>query len=298
MAEKPAFAGVYPPIATPFGEDGEVSVAGLKRNVEKWGKSRLTGLVVLGSNGEFPFIDDYERDVIISTVLETAPSHLKIVVGTSRESTRATIRTTRRAAELGAHAAIVVHPSYFKNGMTEPVLYEHYKAVAAESPIPVLAYNVPPNTGINMSAQLIARLAELPNLVGVKDTSANIVQIADIVRLTPPSFATLAGSASFLLASLAVGACGGILAVANLAPDECVALVEAFEAGKLDEARKMQQRLLPVNAAVTTRFGQAGLKVAMELRGYYGGDPRRPLLPASPEVRAEIARILTAAELI
>lgn len=298
MAEKPSFAGVYPPIATPFDESGEVSVSGLKHNVDRWSKTGLTGLVVLGSNGEFPFVDDDERDVVISTVIESAPANLKIVVGTGKESTRATIRATRRAAELGAHAAIVVNPSYYTGSMTEAVLYEHYRAVASESPIPVLLYNVPPYTGVNLSVSLVARLADHPNVVGLKDTSANIVQIAEIVRATPPDFATLAGSASFLLASLAVGATGGILAVANLAPDECLDLVEAFREGRMRDALKLQQRLLPVNAAVTTRFGAAGLKAAMELRGYHGGLPRRPLLPLSEEARAEVKRILKEADLL
>ena len=298
MTEKPEFAGIYPPIATPFDEGGEVSVAGLTSNVERWGRTGLSGLVVLGSNGEFPYVDDDERDRIIVAVVEAARPNLKIIVGTGRESTRATIRATRRAAELGAHAAIVVNPCYYTGQMTDAVLYEHYRTVAAESPIPILVYNVPLYTGVNLSAHLVARLAQLPNVVGVKDTSANIVQIAEIVRLTPPTFATLAGSASFLLASLAVGACGGILAVANFAPDECVALAQAFEDGRLTDARRLQQRLLPVNAAVTTRFGAAGLKVAMELRGYCGGLPRRPLLPLSPDQREEMKRILSAADLL
>lgn len=298
MSGQARFSGVYPPIATPFDDDGEVSVAGLRSNVERWGKTGLTGLVVLGSNGEFPYLDDDERDLVVSTVMEAAPPNLKIVVGAGRESTRATIKTVKRVAELGAHAAIVINPSYYTGAMTDAVLFEHYRAVALESPIPILLYNVPPYTGVNMSASLVARLAAVPNVVGVKDTSANIVQIAETVRITPPDFATLAGSASFLLASLAVGAAGGVLAVANLAPDECVTLVKAFEAGKWTEALQIQQLLLPVNAAVTTRFGAAGLKAAMELRGYHGGLPRRPLQPLSSESREEIKKILETASLL
>jgi 4-hydroxy-2-oxoglutarate aldolase len=274
VTDKAAFAGIYPPIATPFGDDGEVAVAGLKTNVEKWNRTGLDGLVVLGSNGEFPYLDDYERDKIVSTVMETAAPSLKIVVGTGRESTRATIRTTKRAAEFGAHAAIVVNPCYYTGQMTDAVLYEHYKTVADESPIPLFIYNVPGFTGVNLSVGLITRLAKHPNIAAVKDTSANIVQIADVVRQTPEDFVTLAGSASFLLASLAVGAKGGILAVANLAPEECVALYRAFREGNLAEARRLHQLLMPINAAVTTRFGAAGLKEAMARRGYYGGLPR------------------------
>ena len=298
MSDSASFAGIYSPIATPFGDDGEVSVAGLRTNVGKWNNTKLTGLVVLGSNGEFPYVDDYERDAVISTVLETAREGLKIIVGTGQESTRATIRTTKRAAELGAHAAIVVHPSYYTARMTDPVLYEYYRAVASESPIPILMYNVPPFTGVNMSALLVSRIAQIPNVAGLKDTSANIVQIADIVRLTPPTFTVLAGSASFLLASLAVGAQGGVLALANLAPDECVQMAELFRQGRIEEAREIQLRILPTNAAVTARFGAAGLKAAMEMRGYDGGFPRPPLLPLEPAEREEVRRILQAARLL
>lgn len=297
-ANRGSFAGVYPPIATPFDAAGELRLDWLRENVELWNRSQLTGLVVLGSNGEFPFLDDDEGDAIVAAVLERARPGLKIVVGTGRESTRATIRATRRAASLGGHAAIVVNPHYYTGQMTETVLETHYRAVADASPIPVLVYNVPPNTGVNLSAALVARLAAHPNIVGVKDTSANIVQIADIVRLAPADFVTLAGSASFLLASLAVGAKGGILAVANLAPDECVELARLFGAGEIADARRLHQRLLPVNAAVTTRFGAAGLKVAMELCGYRGGYPRLPLLPLGDDARAEVKRILQTAELI
>ena len=298
MIDIDAFAGIYPPIATPFGDDGEVFVSGLRANVDRWSRAGLTGLVVLGSNGEFPYLDDYERDVVVGAVVESAAPELKIVVGTGRESTRAAIRSTKRAAELGAHAAIVVNPAYYTGQMTEPVLENHYRAIADASPVPVLLYNVPPFTGVNLSAGLVARLAGHPNVVGVKDTSANIVQIAEIVRQAPADFLTLAGSASFLLASLAVGAKGGILAVANLAPEECVALVAAYRAGDLTEAQRLHRMLLPVNGAVTTRFGAAGLKYAMELRGYYGGLPRLPLLPLAEDGKAEIRRILTAAGLI
>ena len=290
--------GVYPPIATPFDADGEVSVTGLSSNIAKLGKTGISGLVVLGSNGEFPYLDDYERDVMVETAVEVAPEHFQIIVGTGRESTRATIRTTSRAASMGASAAIVINPCYYTSRMTDQVLYDHYRAVAEESPIPILVYNAPGFTGVSISSRLVARMAELPNIVGVKDTSGNIVQIAETVSLTSNDFAVLAGSASFLLASLAVGAVGGVLALSNIAPDECVELVRLFEQGEMGEARALQHRVLPVNAAITSRFGASGLKAAMELRGYYGGLPRRPLLPLKPAEREEIMTILRDAALI
>ena len=294
----PAFAGIYPPIATPFDEHEAIDFGALRHNVEMLGKAELAGLVVLGSNGEFPLVDDDERDRVIATAVETARAGLKVIVGTGRESTRATIRMTRRAAELGAHAVIVVNPSYYKGAMSDAVLFEHYRQVAEASPVPVLVYNMPPSTGINLSSGLLARLAKVPNIAGVKDTSANLVQIGETVKAAPPEFATLAGSVNFLLPALAVGAQGGILAVANFAPDECIAIRNAFDAGKIDVARSIHQQLLPVHTAVTTRFGAGGLKAAMDMRGYRGGYPRRPLPRLTAEQRDEVARVLREAGLV
>ncbi|HEY8476818.1 MAG TPA: dihydrodipicolinate synthase family protein, partial [Chloroflexota bacterium] len=161
-----------------------------------------------------------------------------------------------------------------------------------------LLYNASPFTGVNLGADLVVRLAEHPNIVGVKDTSGNIVQIAEIARMAPKDFATLAGSGSFFLPTLAVGGVGGILALANVAADLCVELYDRFQDGDLDAARRLHQRLLPVNAVVTSKYGIAGLKAALDLLGFVGGLPRPPLRPLTPEQHEDVRRTLTAAELI
>ncbi len=215
-----------------------------------------------------------------------------MIAGTGCESTRATIALTCRAAEAGADAALVVTPHYYKGRMTPDALVGHFCAVADASPIPVLLYNVPSNTGVDMDAATIARAAQHPNIVGVKDTGGNIAKMADTVRLVRPGFQVLAGSAGFFFAGLAIGAVGGVLALANIAPQQAIDIYRLFKAGRWDEAAELQRRMLPVNAAVTARFGIAGLKAALDMLGYYGGPVRPPLLAITDAERQTLRTIL------
>jgi 4-hydroxy-2-oxoglutarate aldolase len=182
--------------------------------------------------------------------------------------------------------------------MTFEALYHHYTAVADASPIPVLLYNVPKFTGLNIAPALVARLAEHPQIAGMKDSAGNIGQLIEIVRLAPADFEVLVGNAPTYFSALGVGAVGAVLALANVAPRECVAIQELFDQGKLEEARAVHFRLMPVGRAVTSQFGIGGLKAALDLLGYYGGQPRPPLFyPTSEEVE-EIRGILRRAELL
>jgi 4-hydroxy-2-oxoglutarate aldolase len=270
--------GIFAPIPTPFVDD-KIAWDKLRDNLAKWGKTSLAGLVVLGSNGEFALLSYNEKVELVRFVREHLPRDKKVIAGTGCETTAETIRLTKDCAAAGADAALVINPSFYKDSYTDPVLKEHFTAVADSSPIPLMLYNMPRNTGMSMSSQLIIELSKHPNITGVKDSSGNIVQIAEICAGTPDDFSVFAGSGSFLLASLAVGAVGGTLAVANIMPEQSVEVVTLFNAGKLEEARKLQHKLLAPNAAVTSRFGIAGLKAALDYLGYYGGPVRRPLLP-------------------
>jgi 4-hydroxy-2-oxoglutarate aldolase len=289
------FAGVYPPIATPFDSAGEIDHAALRSNVERWNRTKLAGYVVFGSNGENVFMDEREKLAVLRTVVESAAAGKQVIGGTGCESTRETIRLTRLAAEAGAHAALVVTPHYYK--LSDKRMEAYFREVADASPVPVLLYNVPKFTGVNMSADLVARRAAHPNNKGIKDSSANVPQLADIIRRVSPDFAVLAGTASVLYAGCMLGAVGGVVALANVAPDESVALVAAVAAGRHDEARALQLRLFPVNEAITATYGVPGLKAAMDMVGYRGGLPRRPLLPAEDGDREAIRSILAAAGL-
>jgi 4-hydroxy-2-oxoglutarate aldolase len=290
--------GVFPPIATPF-ENGEISESKLAFNMERWNKTDLQGYVVLGSNGEFPYLDEDEKVNLIGLVRKHMAGDKVLIAGTGMESTRATIRMTKKAAEAGADAAIIVNPHYYTGRMTSEVLIRHYTEVADASPIPVMIYNVPGFTGVNIAPDTVAILAAHDNIIGMKDTSGNIVQLAQLVRLTAgKGFDVLAGSANHFLPALAVGAQGGILALANIAPDECVQIQRLFQEAKMEEARELHLRMLPVNQAITAQMGVPGLKAAMEMRGYFGGEPRQPLLPLSDSARETLRQILQEAGLL
>ncbi|MEJ2733293.1 MAG: dihydrodipicolinate synthase family protein [Anaerolineae bacterium] len=287
-----SFRGVFPPIPTPFDAEGDVHFQALVENLERWNQYSLAGYVVLGSNGEGVLLDAEEKVRVLETARQVIPSDKLLIAGTGCESTRQTLALTCKAAEVGADAALVVTPHYYSPKMSVDSLVQHYRAVADASPIPILIYNVPKFTNVNVDAAAVARMAQHPNIVGIKDTSGSVTQLADTVRLAGPEFQVLAGSASFFFPGLAVGAAGGILALANIAPEQALELHRLFTAGAWDEAAELQRRMIPVNAAVTARFGIAGLKAALDMLGYYGGPVRLPLLNLTEGERQTLRRIL------
>ena len=254
----------------------------------------MRGIVALGSNGEAPLLDDRESDVVIAAAREATPGDRVLIAGTGRESTRGTIDASRRAAALGADAVLVRTPSYFKPRMTPDALVAHYTALADAISVPVLLYNYPAVTGLTLTADAVGRLSEHPNIVGIKETSTDAAQLAAFVDVSlGQSFMVLAGSAPAFYPALCLGATGAILAATCVVPRACVALFESFRRGAHDEARDLQRRILPVAHAVTSGFGVAGLKAALDITGYIGGEPRAPLRPAGPEAIAAIRTALS-----
>ena len=290
--------GVFPPIPTPFDEEGHIALPALKENLERWNDYGLAGYVVLGSNGEAVYLTQQEKARVWEAARDVIPADKLMIAGTGCESTQQTISTTRLAAEAGADAALVVTPHYYSSGMTRESLNRHYASVAEVSPIPIMLYNVPKFTHVDMDASTIAQASHHPNIVGVKDSSGNIAKLSDIVRLSSPDFQVLAGAAGFFFAGLTLGAVGGILALANVAPQESVDILSLYESGQWDEAADLQRRMLPVNAAVTARFGIPGLKVALDMLGYYGGPVRSPLMNLAEEHRQTLHAILAEAGLV
>ncbi|HRC54188.1 MAG TPA: dihydrodipicolinate synthase family protein [Bacillota bacterium] len=289
--------GIFAPIPTPF-VDEEIAYDKLEENLARWGETELSGIVVLGSNGEQPYVDEDEKVELWAYARKHFRRDKLVIAGTGCESTRATIRLTKKAADVGADAALVISPHYFKANMNENALETYYRDVADESPIPILLYNMPANTGLNMTPSLIKKLCHHPNIKGVKDSSPNIVQISEILRDVPDDFAVFAGSASFLMPSLVMGAKGGTLALANVAPDLCARICLLVEQGNLEEARSVQKSLLRLNNLVTGKYGVAGLKAALDLIGYFGGLPRRPILPVGEKEKEEIRSALEELNLI
>jgi 4-hydroxy-2-oxoglutarate aldolase len=284
--------GAFPPIPTPFDRQGNVALQALVENLERWNQHDLAGYVVLGSNGEAVYLSDDEKRMVWEAARGAIPSDKLLIAGTGAESTRQTIALTRIAAQAGADAALVVTPHYYNPLMTPDSLLPHYRAVADDSPIPILIYNVPKFTNVSLDAATIARAAEHPNIVGEKDTSGNVLLLAETVLLAGPDFQVLAGSAGFLLASLAVGAVGGVMALANIAPEQAIDIYRKFKAGRWEGAADLQRRMIPVNNAVTARYGIAGLKAALDMLGYYGGPVRSPLLDLTDQDRDALRGIL------
>lgn len=287
--------GVIPPITTPF-ERGNLSIKRLEENLKKWNRTGLSGYLVLGSNGEAVYLNEREKMKVIEVSRKAIPSSKAMIVGTGAESTRETIRLTNQAARAGADFGLVVTPSYFKGSMTPQVLYDHFRAVADASKMGILLYNVPQFTGINLEAEWVAKLSFHPNIVGIKDSSGNIGQLSEIVHLSKKGFAVFVGSAPVFFPALCVGAVGGILAVANVVPEVCVRLYTLFKEGKADQAAGLQNQLTPLAKAVTVTYGIGGLKLAMDLNGYFGGDPRPPLKKPGKEVEEVLRRLLAQAK--
>jgi 4-hydroxy-2-oxoglutarate aldolase len=277
-------SGVFPPIATPFDERGDVDARALQSNLARWLGTGVRGVVALGSNGEAPLLDESESDAVIAAARTVVPRDRLLIAGTGRESTRATIAASQRAAALGADAVLVRTPSYFKPRMTRDAFVAHYTAVADAVSVPVLLYNYPAVTGLTLTPDTVGALARHPNIAGIKETTTDAAQIAAYVDAARgETFTVLAGSAPGVYAALCLGAQGAILAAACIVPRACVALFDAFQRGAHDEARELQRRILPIAMAVTSGFGVPGLKAALDAAGYIGGPPRAPLTPAPPD---------------
>jgi 4-hydroxy-2-oxoglutarate aldolase len=268
-----------------------VAVDAIKKNLAFLNRFDLRGYVVLGSNGEFVTLSREEKIEVMETSRSAIPAGKLLVAGTGCQSTMETVELTKSAAGIGVDAALVLPPFYYKKLMTTDVLRKHFFSVADASEIPIVVYNMPACTGIDLDADMIAALAEHDNIIALKDSSGNIVKIGDITNRLP-DFQILAGSGGFLVPALSVGAVGGILALANIAPLQCIQLREHFLEGRIKEARILQNRLIPVNTAITSGWGVPALKAAMDLLGLYGGPVRPPLLPISPDILKKLKDIL------
>jgi 4-hydroxy-2-oxoglutarate aldolase len=289
------FAGFYHPLVTPFTPSGEADEAAIARNAARYVATGLTGLVVLGSNGESPQLEDDESDRIIAAVREVVPADRPLLAGAARESTRATIAACRRAAALGVDAVMVRTPAFYKNMMTSDAFVQHFTAVADASPVPVVLYNVSMYTGVTLQADAVATLSRHPNIVGLKESGNDMQLLGDYLSASAgQDFVVLCGSATSLFSALALGAHGAVLALSGLATAECLALRDLMREGRYDEARALQQRLLPLGRAIGAQHGVPGLKAALTLMGFETGAPRLPLRPASDAVVSQMRAHLAA----
>lgn len=283
--------GIFPPITTPFDTDGNIFQRKLQHNVEKWNRTSLSGYVVCGSTGESVYLTTEEKVLCWELTAKHAHPDKLLVAGTGVESVQETVSLTNRAAEMGYKVAMVRTPHYYKNLLSNPdaqLLY--FRAVADRTKIPVVIYNWPQATGVDIAPEAVVALSEHPNIIGIKESSGNIEKTMQMIREVKQGFQVLVGSAPTLWPSLTVGAVGAILAFANAAPYATITIWEAFRTRETEAARDWQGRIARAAMLVTTRYGVPGLKYAMDLNGYYGGPPRLPLAPPSAAAKQEIEK--------
>jgi 4-hydroxy-2-oxoglutarate aldolase len=284
--------GILPPLTTPFDGGGNVDYEALRANVERYNEAGLAGYVALGSNGEAVHLTQDERSGVIETIRRHASPAHTVIAGVNEFSTRATINGARNASTTGADAALVITPYFYKSQMTQGLLAAFFAEVADASPIPVLVYNVPQNTGVVIEPATIAKLAAHGNIIGVKDSSGNMGAICETLRLAPAGFKVMVGNGGILYPSLLMGAAGAILGVACAAPRACVEVYEAARAGDHARARELQNRLSPLSHIVTAGLGVPGLKAAMDMTGLMGGAARAPLMPLSDSDAARVKAVV------
>ena len=283
--------GIFPPIATPFDAEGNVWKIKVQHNVEKWNRTGLSGYVVCGSTGESVFLTTDEKFQLWEWVAQYAAPEKLLIAGTGAESVRETVALTNRAAEIGYKAAMVRTPHYYKNLINNSAAQAlFYNAVADQAKIPILIYNWPQVTGVDIPVDAVVQLSHHPNMLGIKESSGNLEKVAQLVSEVDKGFQVLVGSAPILASCLAVGAVGAILAFANAAPYATISIWEAHRTRETEAALDWQARIAHAARLVTTKYGIPGLKHAMDLAGYYGGPPRLPLTVPCPQAKLEIER--------
>ncbi|MDP6124820.1 MAG: dihydrodipicolinate synthase family protein [Candidatus Latescibacteria bacterium] len=290
-------AGLLPPIVTPF-VDEEISYEGLEENLRVWNKQDVPGYVILGSTGEFVHCTMDEKFQILAAAREHIPEDRVMVAGVGADTTRETIGLAGHAGLIGADYVLVAVPDYYKPVLSERLLTAYYTEIADESPLPVLLYNVPALTAVPLPIGLVAALSEHPNIVGIKDSTGDSAQVSEIVRLTPPGFRVLVGSGTGIVGCIAAGAHALVIALGNVAPKLIMRVLQKCEAGDYGAARQAQAELSTLSQGIIRRTGIGGIKVAMEMVGLIGGQPRRPLLSPTDDECAAIRTELENAGLL
>lgn len=283
--------GIFPAIATPFDNHGDLYKIKVQHNIERWNRTGLSGYVVCGSTGEAALLSSEERLRLFEWVAKSAAAEKILIAGTSAESVREAVRLTNGAAEFGYKAALVLPPHYYRAIFSKPesqLLF--FRAVADQARIPILLYHFPQVSGIDLLPETVAALAEHPNIIGMKDSSGNLEGTKAFIQAAPKDFQVLTGSANVLADSLAAGCSGGILALANAVPYACISIWEAHRTRETEAAQDWQERIRPAATILNTAYGIPGLKHAMDLMGYFGGPPRLPLVPVGPAAQMDIAK--------
>lgn len=290
--------GVLPPMITPFKENGDVDYEKHIENMKKWNEADLAGYLVLGSNSETVYLSEEEKLKLIELTVKYNSKNRIVLVGTGLESTKATIKLTNKAADLGADAALILTPHYYCSKMTDDALINYYTEVADSTKIPILIYNVTKFTHVDISPYAVGKLSRHQNIIGMKDSSGNISKLVEFMRAVDKDFNLLVGTASVWYPALTLGIKGSIMALGNCCPNECALIQKYFDEGDFEKSKELYLRMYPVNQAVTTIYGIAGLKYACDKLGFQGGFTRKPLLNLKKKDKESIEAILKEAKVL
>lgn len=281
--------GAIVAIVTPF-RDGKVDEEALRRLVEEQIEAGTDGIAPCGTTGESTTLSHEEHDRVIEIVVDAVRKRVPVIAGTGSNSTVEALRLTKHAWEAGANAALIVCPYY--NRPTQEGLYLHYRAVAEAVPIPIVVYNIQGRTGVNMSTETLARLAEIPNIVGVKEASGSIKQMNDVVQMCGPDFTVLSGDDIFTLPLLAIGGKGVISVVSNVVPGDMAGMIDAFASGDLEKARRLHARMTPLIDALFIETNPVPVKAALAMMGKISYELRLPLCRMAEKNEATLLKVM------
>ena len=297
MTHRERIRGIIPAMVTPLHPDGRsVNEASLRRLVEHLIAGGVHGLFATGSQGEFYALTDDERLRVWQVTLDQVAGRVPVYAGTGAVYTQDAVRLARLAERVGADAISVITPYFIAPSQAE--LYEHYRAIAEAVSLPVLLYTNPGRTGVNLSVDTVARLAEIPNIAGIKDSSGDMTLMGEYIRCCPPGFAVLAGRDTLIYGALCYGAVGAIAATANVAPALVCRIYECFLAGDLAGAAEAQRRLAPLRQAFGLGSFPVVIKEALDMMGFEAGPARLPISPLNAAQRIELRRVLEGLHLL
>jgi 4-hydroxy-2-oxoglutarate aldolase len=283
-------AGVFVPISTPFADDEAVDYDALIFNLGRYAQSGVLGYLALGSNGENRSLTEEEKIRVLSTIVRHKGAGKVVMAAATYDAQRDTERFLQQAAGLGADFGLVLSPGYFRKQMTDDVLFRYFSTVADTSPIPVLIYNAPGFCGVTVSPALAGRLAGHPGIAGMKDSASSGIE--QFLKFESDSFHVLAGSANFLFPAMMNGSVGGTVSLANSFPSIVMELFRHGQARDETHGVPLQARVTRINKMISGPYGPSGVKAAMNLGGFKGGIPRRPLLPLTAAQVEEMRRVL------
>jgi 4-hydroxy-tetrahydrodipicolinate synthase len=283
------FKGAITALVTPF-KNGQVDEKALRELIEFQIANGIDGLVPCGTTGESPTLTHDEHDRVIEITIDAAKKRVPVIAGTGSNSTAEALRLTRHAYEAGADGALIACPYY--NKPTQEGIYQHFEAIAQNVPIPIVPYNIPGRTGVNMSPELIARLARIKNIVGVKEASGSLKQMNDVIDLCDPAFDVLSGDDGFTLPLMAIGGKGIISVASNIIPADMAALVDAVEVGNLAKARALHQKMSPLFDVLFIEVNPTPVKAALALMGKIEYEYRLPLCKMAPANYDKLKKVM------